>query len=220
MINLLALKYIKPNPTNIFGDVFKFYSNLGFMLDKKNQLLFNTNIEDLKIKTLNFSEEKWNEWDWRQKNLDTTKETRTIPFIWHKSREWNLSLPIELEIYNHDNDIWPLIKSQIVKLEEIFNGVCVRCILARLNPNCEIPAHRDFNDSLIFSHRTHIPVKTNQKVLFVVGNQKMEMKEGNCYEIKNQDNHFVKNNSIEHRIHLIIDIMPQSILKFTTIAKN
>jgi hypothetical protein len=39
------------------------------------------------------------------------------------------------------------------------------------------------------------------------------LKVGECWEINNQQMHSVINDSDEHRIHLIIDIVPNEILK-------
>ena len=52
----------------------------------------------------------------------------------------------------------------------------------------------------------HIPIITNKKVYFSVGEEKKNLKSGEMWEINNsKKSHAVKNNSKEDRIHLIID---------------
>lgn len=48
---------------------------------------------------------------------------------------------------------------------------------------------------------------------FGVGDEKINMKSGECWEINNSRTHFVDNNSETDRVHLLIDIMPHSELK-------
>jgi quercetin dioxygenase-like cupin family protein len=49
---------------------------------------------------------------------------------------------------------------------------------------------------------------TNKDILFTVGNTTKNLKEGEIWEINNQNLHSVQNNSKEERIHLIIDYLP------------
>jgi aspartyl/asparaginyl beta-hydroxylase (cupin superfamily) len=59
--------------------------------------------------------------------------------------------------------------------------------------------------SLEFCNRTHIPIKTNDNVLFTVAGETINMKEGEIWEFNNQKYHSVHNNGDEDRWHLIID---------------
>ena len=68
-----------------------------------------------------------------------------------------------------------------------------------------IDTHKDFGKQLESGHRIHIPVITNESVLFTIGNETINMKQGEIWEINNQEEHSVVNDSIFDRIHLIID---------------
>lgn len=98
-------------------------------------------------------------------------------------------------------------------LEKIHGGVCSLAMIVKLLPNGDIIPHKDDNQYLGVVRRHHIPLKTNNKVLFHVDNDSINMKVGECWEINNSKTHYVTNNSDEDRIHLIIDIMPNKFLK-------
>ena len=90
-------------------------------------------------------------------------------------------------------------------LEEYGHGHFIRASLVCLIPGGEITPHQDKNFSLAHSHRVHIPVVTNEKVLFTVSNETMNMKEGEIIEINNRRLHFVINGGRDGRVHLILD---------------
>ena len=81
----------------------------------------------------------------------------------------------------------------------------MRINLAKLLPGSMIPEHMDTNITLTHSHRVHMPVVTNEKVMFSVGGEKKHLREGEVWEINNKKAHWVENKSEEARIHLILD---------------
>jgi hypothetical protein len=93
-------------------------------------------------------------------------------------------------------------------LEKIHNGKCAIAMIVKLLPDSDIDPHQDDTEYLGLTRRHHIPLQTNSNVFFHVGSEKINMKVGECWEINNSKVHFVENNSIEDRVHLIIDIMP------------
>jgi len=54
----------------------------------------------------------------------------------------------------------------------------------------------------------HIPITTNDKVVFTVDGEKKNMQVGEFWEIDNSQDHSVENQGNEDRIHLIVDWMP------------
>ena len=55
-------------------------------------------------------------------------------------------------------------------------------------------------------NRVHLPIVTDDEVLFYVGGEERHLKEGEIFEINNHnDLHWVRNNSKIDRIHLLID---------------
>ena len=88
------------------------------------------------------------------------------------------------------------------------NGFIVRMILAKLLAGGNIPKHTDAGFSLLNCHRIHVPIITNDNVVFSVGGEEINMQTGDFWEINNATVHGVENHSGEDRIHLIVDWMP------------
>ena len=88
------------------------------------------------------------------------------------------------------------------------NGFIVRMILAKLVAGGKIPEHKDAGYSLLNCHRVHLPIISNDDVVFSVGGEAINMQVGELWEINNGSLHAVENRSTEDRIHLIVDWMP------------
>ena len=89
-------------------------------------------------------------------------------------------------------------------------GDIVRIIITKLKAKKQIDPHIDSGIGLELSKRVHIPIITNKNVFFYVGSEEKNMKRGEMWEINNQKLHYVKNESGEDRVHLIVDYFPQS----------
>lgn len=83
-----------------------------------------------------------------------------------------------------------------------------------LEPKSEIKKHYD--DGLLFtlSNRIHLPLCTNNEVLFYLGDRKFNLKINQLVEINNKKIHSVINNSDQPRIHLILDYLPLRYTKY------
>lgn len=86
-------------------------------------------------------------------------------------------------------------------------GYFVRATLVRLRAEGSIAPHKDNNFSLAHSHRIHLPVITNDQVLFTVGRDTINLPAGEMYEINNRRMHSVVNGSDCDRVHLILDFV-------------
>ncbi len=78
--------------------------------------------------------------------------------------------------------------------------------LLKLSPNSKIKSHKDDNlsyESNFF--RMHIPIKTNNKVLFHINNKPLKMKIGEVWYANFNLPHKVENLGKTERIHLVID---------------
>lgn len=78
--------------------------------------------------------------------------------------------------------------------------------LLRLAAGAVIKEHRDAE--LYFEKgeiRIHIPVKTNEGVEFFLDNERMMLKEGECWYMNFNLPHRINNTSTEERIHLVLD---------------
>ncbi len=80
--------------------------------------------------------------------------------------------------------------------------------LLSLSPDSYIKEHRDvtggYEDSFF---RIHIPIQTNDKVVFTVNKKPLPMREGECWYANFNLPHFVSNNGENDRIHLVIDCL-------------
>jgi len=99
-------------------------------------------------------------------------------------------------------------------LEDFYSVKVMRLEFIKLLPYRNINKHVDGGSSLGYARRCHIPIITNEKVLFNVKDNSMNMKEGICYEINNVLLHSVENPTSLDRVHLIIDILPDSMLQY------
>ena len=80
----------------------------------------------------------------------------------------------------------------------------------------EIIPHVDLGLGFLFSHRIHIPLVTNQNVIFTVEDERFHLKRGHVYEINNSKLHSVqnKNDPTYNRVHLIFDYMTSEYIPF------
>ncbi|WP_394388099.1 aspartyl/asparaginyl beta-hydroxylase domain-containing protein [Shewanella woodyi] len=91
-----------------------------------------------------------------------------------------------------------------------FGEVISRSRLMRLAPGCEVPLHNDINYHWHKRVRIHIPITTNDLVVFHCANQQVNMKKGDCWIFDSWKYHKVVNNSDEMRVHLVIDTIGSS----------
>ena len=103
-----------------------------------------------------------------------------------------------------------------ILLQKVFNALgvpkdrIIRCILARMPPNANIPVHHDTGAWVSQSHRIHVPLITDNLVDFMIGPTEEDMKRfefsvGTIYELNNSCKHSVYNGSKIGRVHLILD---------------
>ena len=145
---------------------------------------------------------EWDKYTFRQKTYEVHKYTKTIPLIFDEDfRHKNPTYRFDYKLY----------KNEINKFKNIFSkkfgkGYIIRAILVNLEAEKNIPNHIDNSPSLDICKRIHTPIITNNKVFFNVGEERMNLKKGEMWEINNTKKiHSVENNSKFDRVHLIID---------------
>jgi len=117
-----------------------------------------------------------------------------IKFIDNYEKWWPTLLPI----------LRRLIDEESITDKEI-EGHILKCMLVVLRRGSEIQEHCDLSTSLINCRRVHVPIITNEDVIFTVNGTSVFLEEGTGYEINNQELHSVSNNSPSDRVHLIVD---------------
>ena len=79
-----------------------------------------------------------------------------------------------------------------------------RVMLARVPPGGDISGHYD-GEASHYIHKIHVPLITNDKALFRVGQREMHLPAGQIFEVNNKRIHAVKNDGTTDRIHLIFE---------------
>jgi hypothetical protein len=80
-------------------------------------------------------------------------------------------------------------------------------MLTRLNPGGLIKPHKDKGPITHKTHRVHLPITTNNRCIFTVGDAAINLKPGDIWIIDNTDQyHSVENLGTSPRIHLIVDM--------------
>ncbi len=84
-------------------------------------------------------------------------------------------------------------------------GAFPRVMLARMAPGGVIHPHRDENPAAKWPHKIHIPLQTNDNVIFFVDGVAYQFAEGEAVEVNNMGLHAVENRGSTDRIHLIFE---------------
>ena len=160
-------------------------------------------------------DEVWNVDSSRQIKFAVHEHTRTLKFL--MDDDFRHTRPTVQPLFREYIDVVEPVLKQIHDLFSSFDyakklvaeghrpGYFVRIILVKLLAHGCIPSHFDEYESLKRSHRVHLPVISNDKVVFTVGNIAKVLKAGEIWEVNNRENHFVNNDGDEDRIHLILD---------------
>lgn len=88
---------------------------------------------------------------------------------------------------------------------ELGDGYPVRIVFLSLKPGKFVIPHVDKGISVLQNHRIHIPIYTNDDVIFTIEEETLNMKKGQIIEIDNTLMHDVKNDGDTVRIHLLVD---------------
>jgi len=84
-------------------------------------------------------------------------------------------------------------------------GAFPRVMLARMQPGGVIHPHRDANPAAKWPHKIHVPILTNDGVVFFVDGTGYRLSEGEAVEVNNMGLHAVENRGDADRIHLIFE---------------
>lgn len=136
--------------------------------------------------------------------FEALDKTRHIVFRFVDStRDWRGS---------HDRPLWPewrhLLEPVIMQAVRDYGyarGVFPRVMLARMAPGGVIQPHIDANPAAKWPHKIHVPLLTNERVGFRVGNAIHNFPVGEAVEVNNLGPHAVHNGGDNDRIHLIFE---------------
>ncbi|ARN74516.1 aspartyl/asparaginyl beta-hydroxylase domain-containing protein [Oceanicoccus sagamiensis] len=92
-----------------------------------------------------------------------------------------------------------------------------RIRIMKLMPGTIIREHRDtFNEVSDYAFgqvRLHIPIVTNDKVIFTVNGTNYHLSEGRLHYVNFTKKHYVKNDGTEPRVHLVLDLQVNDFLE-------
>jgi hypothetical protein len=175
---------------------FKYYGCID--VSKVNALLSNTELN-------------WDEYTYRQTDRYGQADTKTIPLLWSEDFVENVAW----KSYEIFKDVLSEIEKDLINL--MGDGKIEVALLVNLPKNKNILPHTDSGDIHFFkTKRIHIPIATNDKCNFIVGDEIVQMKTGEIWEIDNANKvHSVNNDGDTDRIHLLIDYQVNTITKKT-----
>ena len=167
------------------------------------------------IKTID--SERWSRYQFRTKYRNGfLNSTKTIPLLWIKN-DWirTVDHPATVFRFTEFSEFFPIIEVIQKKIEERgIKGIPIKAMIALLPAKSKIDTHTDQGDRLMLSHRFHWAIKTNPLVFIEVERRITNFQEGSIYEFNNSQRHSVENQSEEDRIHFIVDILPESYLRY------
>lgn len=113
---------------------------------------------------------------------------------------------------SHDRPLWAewraLLEPVLAKAVEPYGYARAgfpRVMLARMAPGGVIKPHRDANPAAKWPHKIHVPLLTNDRVVFHVDGINYHFAEGEAVEVNNMGVHAVQNAGDTERIHLIFE---------------
>ena len=167
------------------------------------------NLDFIKRKLAKIPERAWHG-SGREQTYEVHKQTQALLLIHDADfRHYNPSY----------HDLYKDFRKELQPIFEFINqhfggdGYIVRALFARLAAHGKIDPHTDGLFSLLKCHRIHIPIITNEQVVFSIGGEDRFLAEGEIWEINNATLHAVENGSELDRIHLIVDWVPNATVR-------
>lgn len=185
------------------------FRKLGGEARNYRLLADDVDIEPLKSKLEKIPERAWHQ-SGREERYEVHKQTQALRLIYDE--DFRHSNPTRHALYDEfRKELAPILN----RITDYFgeDGFIVRVIFARLAGHGEISPHSDGLYSLLKCHRVHLPIVTNDDVIFWVGGEAKRMRAGELWEINNATLHAVYNRADAARIHLIVDWVPNSTVR-------
>lgn len=163
-------------------------------------------VSRIEQEVLKLTDEQWAEWDLRQNRYKVHSATETYPLLFSEYGEPS-------KTYNQDTTAWKVTKPLIEKLESFYNKKAGAVIFVRLKPYTDIIPHVD-SGWFLKTHRVHIPIVTDPNVFFIFPDKRLKyhLARGEIYEFNNIAKHGVRNKTPIGRVHLMVDMLPESIV--------
>ena len=146
----------------------------------------------------------------RQNRYRAHEATRSIVFAWLENT-WQAGEVVELMRPRYPPpeltaQVWAFAERLLVERP----GVIAKLMLAELASGQRIRRHSDEAPALVLAHRCHLPILSNEQVVFNVDHEPRALQPGVCYELDNTRPHAVRNDGPSPRVHLICDVLPEA----------
>jgi len=165
-------------------------------------LIFKLGTVDIKVieqEVLNLTLEQWKEWDLRQNRYKVHSATESYPLMFSEYGE-------DAKTYNVDSGVWNATWPLVERLEKFYNMKAGAVVFVKLKPHTNIIPHTD-GGWFVHTHRIHIPIITDSRILFSLEGKKFHLEKGLIYELNNMVEHGVENPTDVGRVHLMIDML-------------
>jgi hypothetical protein len=113
---------------------------------------------------------------------------------------------------SYDRPLWaewrPLLEPVLAQASAPYGyarGAFPRVMLARLPAGAQIKPHQDNMPAARWPHKVHVPLFTNDKVIFYIDGIGYHLPEGEAAEVNNMGVHAVTNGGDTERVHLIFE---------------
>ena len=113
---------------------------------------------------------------------------------------------------HYDRPLWTVWEARLLPLMAGLadqygygNVVFSKAMLARLRAGQMIDLHSDGAGSNMVTHKIHVPLITNSKALFHIGEETRHLEVGRAFEVNNIARHGVENKGAEDRVHFIFE---------------
>lgn len=163
------------------------------------------NIEALRAAVLAIPEPVWDSENAKKPNrFSALDRTRHIVFRFVATTDdWRGS--VDLPLWPEWRPILEPVLAAASKPYGYARSEFPRVMLARMAPGGVIHPHRDENPAARWPHKIHVPLQTNDKVVFYVDGKGYHFPEGHAVEVNNLGVHSVTNGGDTDRIHLIFE---------------
>lgn len=98
---------------------------------------------------------------------------------------------------------------QIIKPYCLQNPQFSKAMFARLKPHSIIDSHTDAALGNLYSHKIHVPIITDETIMFSVEETSCHLMEGYAYEVNNIAAHSAANPTDLHRVHFIFEVFDE-----------
>jgi aspartyl/asparaginyl beta-hydroxylase (cupin superfamily) len=150
------------------------------------------------------TQDQWIQWDLRQNRYKVHSATESYPLMFSEYGE-------EPKTYNVGSPLWDATEYLIKRIETFYNRKVGAAVFVKLKPNTNILPHTD-GGWFVDTHRVHLPIITDPRILFSLTDKKFHLKRGTIYELNNLVVHGVENPTNIGRVHLMIDVLPDKVV--------